>query len=292
MRPPVDRWVQGNDSGTYTSTVDKFLIHTTEGGSIDGAIAAYRANNSWPHLTVDCRIGRPYVRCGHLDLDVPSRSLRNEAGGVQTNRDGVIQVEVVGSATRPSEIDWVWFGKHVLGPCCRLKGIPLTSTVPWVPYPASYGENAAQRLSAASWTAYRGVLGHQHCPENSHGDPGAIPIVTILAGAAGGTPIPEEDDMALDADDKQYIRDEVRAAALTFAQWLTADRGSTIFDPAKQTWMESAVNLPRLANVVGLDEAAVAAAVLAGLDPAAIAAAIPTELADQVADELAARLAG
>jgi hypothetical protein len=41
----------------------------------------------------------------------------------------------------------------------------------------------------------------------------------------------------------------------------------------------------------GADEPAIVAGVLAGLDPAAIAAAIPPELARQVADELAARLA-
>lgn len=41
-----------------------------------------------------------------------------------------------------------------------------------------------------------------------------------------------------------------------------------------------------------VDEAAVVAAVLAGLTPEVIAAAIPTDLAERVADELAARLAG
>lgn len=41
----------------------------------------------------------------------------------------------------------------------------------------------------------------------------------------------------------------------------------------------------------GADEPAIVAGVLAGLDPAAIAAAIPPELARQVADELASRLA-
>ncbi len=40
-----------------------------------------------------------------------------------------------------------------------------------------------------------------------------------------------------------------------------------------------------------VDEAAIIAGVLAGLDPAAIAAAIPLDIASQVADELAARLA-
>ncbi len=45
------------------------------------------------------------------------------------------------------------------------------------------------------------------------------------------------------------------------------------------------------ASAEAVDEQAIVAGVLTGLDPAAIAAAIPPELARQVADELAARLA-
>ena len=197
-RPPHHRWVQGNSAGAYSSPVDKFLIHTTEGGSIAGAVSAYQKNNSWPHLTVDARVGRTPEICGHLDLDVPARSLRNMAGGVQTNTDGVIQIEVVGSASNPAAIDWSWIGREVVGPICRTLGIPLVSGVAWVPYPASYGINARQRLSAAAWTSYRGVLGHQHAPENDHGDPGAIPIVMTLDaakhGGAAPKPEPMEDD--------------------------------------------------------------------------------------------------
>lgn len=200
--PGVTR-VPGNDSGTYTSPVDKLLIHTTEGSSIEGAVAAYVANNSWPHVTVDARYGRTYRVVQHVDFARPARALRNESGGVQTNRDGVIQFEVVGAAARPGEIDWEWLGANVFGPAARLMGIPVESSVSWVAYPASYGKSAAQRLSAAAWTGYRGFLGHQHVPENSHGDPGAIPIDTVLR-AAGATPAPaptptpvqEDDDMA------------------------------------------------------------------------------------------------
>jgi len=192
--PPHNRWVQGNSAGAYSSPVDKFLIHTTEGTSIAGAIAAYRTNNSWPHLTVDARIGRTPEICGHLDLDVAARSLRNMAGGVQTNTDGVIQIEVVGQAGNPSVIDWAWIGREVVGPICRTMGIPVHSTVRWVPYPQSYGLGAPQRLSAAEWTSFQGVLGHQHAPENDHGDPGAIPILVVLEAAkqAGG-PVPKPD---------------------------------------------------------------------------------------------------
>lgn len=187
-------WVPGNGSGKFSSAVDKLGIHTTEGGSIEGAVAAYRSGNSWPHDTVDFRFGKPYRICRHLDYDQGARSFKNEPGGVQTNADGVIQVEVVGFATNPSQIDWEAFAREYAGPVCSLNRIPVQSSVRWVPYPASYGVGASQRLSAAAWTAYKGILGHQHVPENSHGDPGAVPIEVILR-SAGGDDLPTPADV-------------------------------------------------------------------------------------------------
>jgi hypothetical protein len=182
--------VPGNSAGPFTSPRIKFLIHTTEGTSIEGAVGAYRANNSWPHDTVDFMFGHNYRICHHLSYDVAARSLRNKPGGVQTNTAGVIQVEVVGFATRPDQIDWRAFAIDYLGPRCRQLNIPIQSTVTWVAYPASFGESAPQRLSGAAWLVYRGVLGHEHATENDHGDPGAIPITLILAAAQGQAPPP------------------------------------------------------------------------------------------------------
>lgn len=182
-------WINGNSAGPHLFRIGKLLLHTTEGSSIEGAVAAYRAANSWPHTTVDYMFGHPYRICRHLDYSLSGRALRNEAGGVQTNTAGVIQIEVVGAASRPHEIDWVTFAREVVGPLCRAHAIPVVSTLPWVPYPASYGKGAAQRLDGEAWIAYRGILGHQHAPENSHGDPGAIPIADVLR-AADPSPAP------------------------------------------------------------------------------------------------------
>lgn len=187
-------WISGNSAGPHLFKPGKLLLHTTEGSSIEGAIAAYRAANSWPHTTVDYMFGHPYRICRHLDYDLSGRALRNEAGGVQTNTAGVIQIEVVGAASRPHEIDWVTFAREVVGPLCRAHTIPVVSTLPWVPYPASYGKGAAQRLGGEAWLAYRGILGHQHAPENSHGDPGAIPIADVLRAATLQPPTVRKDD--------------------------------------------------------------------------------------------------
>ena len=201
--------IPGNSAGPHKAPVTKFLLHTTEGTSVEGAVAAYRANNSWPHLTVDARKGRGQRICYHLSYDVAARSLRNLSGGVETNTAGVIQIECVGTATDPNGIDWAWIGANIVGPICRELGIPIVSSVEWVAYPASYGQNARQRLSGSAWLAYQGVLGHEHCPENDHGDPGAIPIQALLnAAAPPPVPVPQEDD-----DMPYYIRNGQNGAA-------------------------------------------------------------------------------
>jgi hypothetical protein len=186
--PGVER-IQGNSAGAMDGDGSKkFLLHTTEGTSIQGAVGAYTANNSWPHFTVDC--GRRQI-VQHLDTAVAARSLRNESGGVETNRDGNcnVQVEMVGFAGNPSTVgspaDLAWFGEQVVGPIARHHKIPLVTTVRWVAYPESYGTGASQRLSPSEWDTYNGLLGHQHAPENSHGDPGALDVAAIIAGAQG-----------------------------------------------------------------------------------------------------------
>lgn len=172
----------------------KLLLHSTEGSTIEGALAAYRAHNSWPHLTVDCP-RRRIVQ--HLPLNVAARSLRNMPGGVDaTNKDGdvLVQIEMVGTATQPTTLgspeDLIWFAEQVVQPICKALDIPMRSTVRWVSYPASYGTQAPQRLSPAAWDAYSGILGHQHAADNDHGDPGSIDIAWILRAATE-----EEDDM-------------------------------------------------------------------------------------------------
>lgn len=208
--------IAGNSSGPMNGDGSrKLTIHSTEGGSIESAVAAYRANNSWPTLTVDCRARRV---CRHLTDTVGARSLQNTPGGAdQTNRDGDvhIQVEVVGRAADPSSFgtpaDMAWLGREVIGPLCRRNHIPIVTTVRWIAYrttpPSSYGRANGVRLSPAEWDVYSGVLGHMHVPDNVHGDPGAFPIQAVLAAARG------DDDMTkaelLEALKSGPIRDEL-----------------------------------------------------------------------------------
>jgi hypothetical protein len=183
--------------------------HTTEGTSVP----PYGGGASAPNFTAKPDFAaKRLVWYQHFDFDVSSRALVNRAGGVETNTLNVVQVEIVGTcdpATHrkwgstphlytPALPDWAvrdlaafakWAHDH--------HGVPLTSGVTFKAYPSSYGSNGV-RMSGATWNGYRGHCGHQHVPENDHGDPGLLPMAAILARAKGATPTnppTTEDDM-------------------------------------------------------------------------------------------------
>ncbi len=179
--------IEGESSGSWAGDdelAEKGVAHTTEGGSIEGAVRAYRTNRSWPHITADRRTRRVVQ---HLPLNKPARALKNRPGGAETNREPkVIQIELVGFAAEShlwSEDDLKWLGQVVFGPVSRMAGIPLTTSVVFFGQGAGWilaTPTARQRLSAAAWDKYRGWLGHQHVPENDHWDPGALNMSAIL----------------------------------------------------------------------------------------------------------------
>jgi hypothetical protein len=172
--PTAERAV-GNSGGAMDGDGShKCLLHTTEGGTIEGAVATYRGANSWPTLTVDMPARRISQ---HVAANVAARALRNRAGGVETNREGtiLIQIELIGFAANPASLgsddDWAWLGRSVLS-WARALGVPMVRPG-FLRYPDSYG-NSRVRMPGLTWDLFSGVLGHQHAPENDHGDPGAI----------------------------------------------------------------------------------------------------------------------
>ncbi len=179
--------------GTYTDRGEpKFLLHTTEGprGAYTPDPQAgdgrryYGNTGTWPHFTVARRNG-VWLAFQHLPANRSAMSLRNLSGGVQTNRDYVVQVEIAWKAAEIGDLprdapDALAVLADVLAWDHRVRGTPLRSTVRWVAYPKSYGSGAGQRLTGPAWDAYAGVLGHQHAAENDHGDPGDFPIGELL----------------------------------------------------------------------------------------------------------------
>lgn len=188
-----DRTVVGQDSGPFVTAPERLVLHTTEGASAAGAIAAFRSTGSWPHFTVD--LGRQ-IRYQHIPVNLGARALMNTPGGVETNREDAIQVEMVGFASQTQ--DWTddalrWGAANVFVPILAACGIGTSHPVFVGADQSPASVHAKQRMTFDQWDAFGGICGHQHVPENDHWDPGAFPIdrlLTFLAPAP--TPSPTE----------------------------------------------------------------------------------------------------
>lgn len=159
---PISGSSGSNIAGPY-----KIVHHTTEGSSADGAFAAFKKNRSDPHFTVD----RTTV-FQHIDTDVAARALRNAPGGVQTNRDSAVQIEVVGFAGANKDPKTL---KNVARLCRWLEEVHhVPGTWPSGPPrpPKNGGDPGGHNRDTATWDTTSGHYGHSQVPENVHWDPG------------------------------------------------------------------------------------------------------------------------
>jgi hypothetical protein len=177
------------------------VLHTTEGT----ALPSYDSGASAPNFTAVPDFANKRLKWfQHFDFDVSSRALLNLAGGVETNTLNAVQVELVGTCDPETHKRWNDEKRqHVYWPiapdwallelakfvrwAADNHGVKLASTVTWKAHPGSYGKSNGVRLTGAQWLAYYGWLGHQHVPENLHGDPGALPMAKVLAYAKDKT---------------------------------------------------------------------------------------------------------
>jgi hypothetical protein len=162
------KWLPiSGSSGPHLGGPFKIVHHTTEGSSAAGAFGAFRTNRSDPHFTVDAT-----TIYQHIDTNEGARALRNDPGGVQTNRDSAIQIELVGFAhlrKNPKALINVarlcrWIEQTHGVPRKWPAGVPKTSTTGKDPGGHNRPEN--------TWDNESGHFGHCHVPENSHWDPG------------------------------------------------------------------------------------------------------------------------
>lgn len=171
----ANKTVKGNGSGPFLSGPYKGVLHTTEGGSATGAISAFKNNNSWPHFMVDY-YGNVWQ---FIDTTQGARALRNLSGGVQTNLDSAIQIEIVGYASKPNN--------HPTAQIDALKALmrwieTTTGVKPIGPgraFATAYGQNSL-RFTNQQWDNFAGWCGHCHVPENDHWDPGGIDLLQLL----------------------------------------------------------------------------------------------------------------
>ena len=176
--------VQKFSGNRHKATVDKIIIHTTEGGSWPG----YGGGGSAPHFTVH----RNGTIRQHIDTAYSSKALVNKSGGVETNNDGAIQIEYIGSCDRAyakrhglffvedaTDKDFAPLAK-VIAWIHKTHGVQLTTRgLKWSDTNAAYA-SAPQRMSFAQWRAFKGVCGHTHVPENDHWDPGLMDVPRVV----------------------------------------------------------------------------------------------------------------
>lgn len=188
IQRPAKYWFADDYAG---STIDPNVgvVHTTEGTSLpwyDGGALA-------PNYTATPDFAKKrLVWTQHFPDTMSARALKNLPGGVQTNTLNCIQIELVGTCDKATSDKWS--AQHIYWPGApqwaldevaefvalkhqqlgiRIEG-PEQIGKAWRAYPASYGQKASQRFSFAQWSAFYGWCGHQHVPENDHGDPGSL----------------------------------------------------------------------------------------------------------------------
>jgi hypothetical protein len=116
-----------------------------------------------------------------LPPTAPGQALVNLPGGVETNRrGGVYQIEIVGRAVDVPTYSDAWYRclYERLELVCDMTQTPLVFPLPFEPYPKSYGRNLV-RMTYDEWNRFEGICGHQHVPENDHGDPGALDVARL-----------------------------------------------------------------------------------------------------------------
>lgn len=296
-------WYQSTFGGTAMES-NVGVIHTTEGRTVP----SYGGGGSAPNFTALPDIPNKRLRWyQHFDFDVSSRALVNRSGGVDTNTANAVQVELVGTCDERHAA--TWDGKRAgvdylfwpdapdwaLAELAKFvrwahdeHTVPLRSTVTWKPYNkgqvgGSYGANGV-RLTGAQWNDYYGWLGHQHVPENDHGDPGNLSFARVLAHATGQTlPDEKDDDMAMTAADVKTLAttDGVFKApadasdVATNPYWTLASHIQDQTNRVRRIDKATAANtaaLEKLASLIGedVDTAAVVAAVQQAIKDAVI----------------------
>lgn len=167
--------------GAYTGGPRKLVLHRTEGGSAAGAFSAY-ADGGIPHFTWEWSSRGKWQ---HFDTNIAASALRNDSGGVQTNKDGAIQVEIVGFSANTRDIsdaELKWYGEAIRE-ICQVEGIDMGKFLTFYDDKSGFTlatRTAQQRMTFAAWDAFNGVCGHQHVPENLHWDPGAFNYPRML----------------------------------------------------------------------------------------------------------------
>lgn len=174
--------IQSANGGSMTAGNARWknLLHATIAPA--NILPGYQNGLNAPNVTVLCDVKKKRLTpVQHIHIGVAARALANKPGGVQTNRDNVIQWELagyLGDSTPKGELDlttvgdWYWEQlADIMGPVVNAYAIRNRAPVDWTP---------AGRMSFSEWDSFDGWCAHVHAPENDHWD---LPINTgVLLG--------------------------------------------------------------------------------------------------------------
>jgi hypothetical protein len=178
----------------WSETTDpKGCLHTTEGSGWP----EYRGWTVMPHATVLPHPGKGVDVRQHLPFSQASFALRHTRQQA-TNGDYVFQFELVGTCDPagprgayfwPGADDQVLLDlyRKVIQPLDEAYLIPFRASYAFLRYPDRAGSN---RMTDSEFDGYSGWHGHQHVPQNDHGDPGAFPWARLVTLAGEHPPKP------------------------------------------------------------------------------------------------------
>lgn len=155
------------------------VLHTTESTDYEPSTTTYYGHNNPPHFTVERRTGGAQVY-QHFSINNGSRALANEAGGVETNRQSAIQIEIAWKSNKIKDLPTDFKDDLRLLMRWIEAQTGIQRTAPPFFGSEAYGSGSISRMSHAKWNAYNAWCGHQHVPENIHWDPGPIDINYLL----------------------------------------------------------------------------------------------------------------
>lgn len=152
------------------------VLHTTEGTTIEGALATFDSKKVWPNLTID----PDHLKIvEHYPLSRGARALTDHL--TPQNAARCVQIEIVGRAAEAP--DWaperLAFIRDVMRQVEDVVPIPRVSGRTFLDA-AGVNAHPGNRMSIDEWKRFSGWCGHQHVPGNTHWDPGGIDVDTLL----------------------------------------------------------------------------------------------------------------
>ena len=183
---------QLEDAGSFTGGGHKFVVHTTEGSTLESAFETVKGKRASPHFILEVKNGRRrLVQC--IPIDRAARALKHDSGP-ETNKANCIQVEVVGYTSHKEAVKqghlelWVpnwpadiykhlhllmlWTHDHF--------AVSMRADHPFA------GQPGYVRLSGQAFVNAVGLVGHCHAPSaagNDHTDPGPLNSHFVIHGA-------------------------------------------------------------------------------------------------------------